>query len=208
MLPPPPPPRLLREGAAGCSDWLKCEAWVEDLRGTLSSGMSSPHAAASAAAGDRVRGGARAAPPPLPPPPLPRGPTAWARLPSCMGSRSVPSCSAESSWCAAASNSSGVISMASCISREAARTNSGSQYLPKPWSLSTCNQDAKIRYTLDTLILMRVTTKEHTTHQHLSYFKLETNLDCFASPCNFAILHQLTKTLFFKPHSFPLRLGS
>ena len=142
MLPPPPPPRLLREGAAGCSDWLKCEAWVEDLRGTLSSGMSSPHAAASAAAGDRVRGGARA-PPPLPPPPLPRGPTAWARLPSCMGSRSVPSCSAESSWCAAASNSSGVISMASCISREAARTNSGSQYLPKPWSLSTCNQDAK-----------------------------------------------------------------
>jgi len=136
MLPPPPPPRLLREGAAGCSDWLKCEAWVEDLRGTLSSGMSSPHAAASAAAGDRVRGGARA-PPPLPPPPLPRGATAWARLPSCMGSRSVPSCSAESSWCAAASNSSGVISMASCISREAARTNSGSQYLPKPWSLST-----------------------------------------------------------------------
>ena len=161
MLPPPPPPRLLREGAAGCSDWLKCEAWVEDLRGTLSSGMSSPHAAASAAAGDRVRGGARA-PPPLPPPPLPRGATAWARLPSCMGSRSVPSCSAESSWCAAASNSSGVISMASCISREAARTNSGSQYLPKPWSLSTCNQNAKIHYILDTLILVRVTNTQLT----------------------------------------------
>ena len=59
------------------------------------------------------------------------------------GSLSVPCLSAARSWCAAASNSSGVMSMASCISREAARTNSGSQYLPRPWSLKTWNKRKK-----------------------------------------------------------------
>ena len=56
------------------------------------------------------------------------------------GSRSWPACSAWSSRWAAWSNSSGVISMASCISLDAARTNSGSQYLPRPWSLKTWNK--------------------------------------------------------------------
>ena len=54
------------------------------------------------------------------------------------GSLMPPILSCSRSWWAAASNSSGVMSMASCISREAARTNSGSQYLPRPWSRKTC----------------------------------------------------------------------
>lgn len=53
------------------------------------------------------------------------------------GILNVPSFSADNSWLAAASNSSGVMFIASCISRVAAAMKSGSQCLPRPCSRST-----------------------------------------------------------------------